>query len=285
MHVPACAVAFVAYAIVTTTAYVRIPSCAIATNAVGHSVWQMLVWLHLHNYGGVHNSGLSVHWLLHGHYPVRLTHHWLSHHRLTHHRLTHHRLPHHRLTYHAWLNVHLLAHGCTAHLWVAPHWLLLRISTHRVLLRIESHRLALRIAAHHWLLVLRLHSNSSLHVGSTMRLPNCLEMNDASLSSLEEKPETVLEATSDAQGGYLDFSSANQIVLARIFIKDRERNVVSDVLDIKGHHLTHPVRRLASTLESFGPLSLLSGLKDAIWVHLAEHFGVTAESCLVDMNL
>ena len=224
MHVPARAVAFVANAIVTTTAYVRIPSCAIATNAMGHSVWQMLVWLHLHNYGGMHHSGLSVHWLLNGHNPVRL-----SHHRLPHHRLTHHRLPHHRLTCHAWLTVHWLAHRCNAHhrlLWVAPYWLLLRISTHRLLLRIAahrllciaSHRLALRIAAHHWLLgqaphrlllrvathhgllILRLHSNSSLHVGSTMRLPNCLEMNDTSLSSLEENLEPFVEATSDAQG-------------------------------------------------------------------------------------
>jgi hypothetical protein len=110
-------------------------------------------------------------------------------------------------------------------------------------------------------------------------------MNDASLSSLEENLEPFVKATSDAQGGYLDFSSANQIILARIFIKDRERNVVSDVLYIKGHQLTHPVRRLTSTLEGFGPLSLLSGLKNAIWVHLAEHFGVAAESCLVDMNL
>ena len=274
-------------------------------------------WLLVHARGHVHASRVclrvaSHHWL-----SLRIA----AHHRLllrvpTHHRLL--RVAAHWLLLRITLTHHRLLLRVAAHwllLRISSHWLLLRVGSHRLLLGVAhrlllgvTHRLLLRVAAHHRLLMSRLncncranlsagdltismHEHGLLHAlrsmtkGSTTGFPNGPEMNYSSLFSVEEKLEPFIHTAADAQGGYLDFGRSDQIILARIIVPNRQMNVVSDVLDINSKHFTEPVWLLASSGESLGPDSLLPGLHNYIWVHLAECFGIVGESCLVDMNL
>ena len=152
VNIPGRAIAFVAYAVVTTTANVSVPSSAIATNAVWHCMWHMSNRLHTHHYGGVDHSRLSVAGLA--------MHTWLCVAWLSVHWLTHHRLPHHGLACHAWLSVHWLAHRLAVHLrlhaGLTIHRLTHRLTHHAWLhaglhARLTIHRLAHRLTHHAWL--------------------------------------------------------------------------------------------------------------------------------------
>ena len=168
VYVPARSITFVAYTVVATTAFVRIPSGAIAANAVGHRVRQMMRWLNahydsrtgVHSRLGVHSWCVShrllVHWLLHRH-SMGLAHHGLSVHWLT----CHSRLSIHRLS------VHWLACHSRLHTWLAIH----RLPHARLHARLPVHRLTHRLAhwcTHHTRLHSRLHT--WLHAGLHARL-------------------------------------------------------------------------------------------------------------------
>ncbi len=184
VYVPARSITFVAYTVVATTAFVRIPSGAIAANAVGHCVRQMMRWLNahydsrarVHSRLGVHSWCVShrllVHWLLHRH-SMGLAHHGLSVHWLTcHSRLSIHRLSVHWLTCHSRLSIHRLSVHWLAchsrlHTWLAIH----RLPHARLHARLPVRRLTHRLA--HWCTHhTRLHSwlHTRLHAGLHARL-------------------------------------------------------------------------------------------------------------------
>ena len=89
----------------------------------------------------------------------------------------------------------------------------------------------------------------------------------------------VINASVDAECGKFDRCLTNFVVRAGVFVKDSDREVVTDVLDVDIEGLVPDWRLASSVLDSRLEI-LLASRNFTIGVHLAEGLRVTSQSRL-----
>jgi hypothetical protein len=164
-----------------------------------------------------------------------------------------------------WILLRVTSHLWLAGLWIAAHllgWMLLRIASHLlrwVLLWIAAHLwlAGLWVATHLlWWIMLRatnLRSCADLSLGNhaisvndgygsvhlwgsrkwcCTGFPDRSEVDDTCLLPFELDLVPLVNSRTNAHRGNLDVSRANEVVAACILIKDSEKDIVADVLDV-----------------------------------------------------
>jgi hypothetical protein len=176
----------------------------------------------------------------------------------------------HRLTILHWLAV--LGHGLAIRLLLVLH----RSATHGVCLWLltglepshSTHRRSTRL--------LHNHVGAWLHVVLTLREPLTLQANTACLLAFPLDVEPLVDTGADAKSRKLELDIADIVALRHILVFDSDEKIVADVLHINGPNLI-PLGSLARAVLNFGFVLLLAILKFTVGVHLAEHFGVTGQ--------
>ena len=126
------------------------------------------------------------------------------------------------------------------------------------------------------------HGNCNKHLAS--RVPLTLDVDNSCSPTFVLDFIPLIKSPVHAQGAQLYVGLADQITVARIFIKNFQMHVVADVLDVEIELLIVPSRVFAFVHSSLGSEALHSHVDHTVGVHLADSFGVAFELCFYDVN-
>jgi hypothetical protein len=126
------------------------------------------------------------------------------------------------------------------------------------------------------------HGNCNKHLAS--RVPLTLDVDNTCSPTFVLDFIPLIKSPVHAQGAELYVGLADEITVARIFIKNFQMHIVADVLDVEIELFIVPSGVFAFIHGSLSSEALHSHVYHTVGVHLADSFGVAFKLCFYDVN-
>ncbi len=126
------------------------------------------------------------------------------------------------------------------------------------------------------------HGNCNKHLAS--RVPLTLDVDNTCSPTFVLDFIPHIKSTVHAQGAQFYVGLADEITVARIFIKNFQMHIVADVLDVEIELFIVPSGVFAFIHGSLSSEALHSHVYHTVGVHLADSFGVAFKLCFYDVN-